>query len=204
MRRQSLKTNNMKSRLSFAKKQGGFTLIEVMLVIVIMAIMAGLIVMNLQGVDQRRGMQAREMLAMDLKRIRLEALDQGRVLGLLSLPATDIAPASYQVVEYVKQVRSNQNSLLAYQTQQQQYVWQAAKDFQIKKLPAQTHLTIQMLEHHINLDALKSQDQQELPQVIWLGNGETIPARFQIFMQQQAIGEALELNRLGLVVTNGN
>lgn len=192
----------MKCRPSFATKQGGFTLIEVMLVIVIMAIMAGLVVMNIQGVDQRRVMQAREVLAMDLQKIRLEALDQGRVLGLISLPATDIAPASYQVVEYVKQMQSTQNVLLPQQPNNKHYVWQVAKDFQVKALPAQTHLSITMLEHEMNLDALKTNSRQDLPQVIWLGNGETIPARFQLFMQQQPIGDAVELNRLGLVVKN--
>ena len=185
-----------------SQKQDGFTLIEVMLVIVIMAIMAGLIVMNIQGIDQRRVLQAREVLEMDLQRIRLESLDQGRILGLISLPATDIAPSSYRVVEYVKQPQTVQNSLLPNLPQQDQYAWKAAPDFQVKNLPDQTHLSIQMLEHGLKLDPLKTKNTQDIPQVIWLGNGETIPARFQLFMQQQPIGEALELNRLGRVVKN--
>lgn len=39
----------------------GFTLIELMVVIVIMAIMASLVLMNIGGVDQRKAMQAREV-----------------------------------------------------------------------------------------------------------------------------------------------
>lgn len=39
----------------------GFTLIELMVVIVIIGIMASLVVMNLNGIDQRKAMQAREV-----------------------------------------------------------------------------------------------------------------------------------------------
>ena len=63
--------NNKNKVKQIAKSQQGFTLIEVMLVIVIMAVMASLIVMNVQGVDQRKVMQARELLVLNLKKIRL-------------------------------------------------------------------------------------------------------------------------------------
>ena len=51
----------------------GFTLIEVMVVIVIMSIMASLVVLNIGGVDQRKAMQTREVLLLDLQRILREA-----------------------------------------------------------------------------------------------------------------------------------
>ena len=40
----------------------GFTLIELMVVIVIMGILASLVMLNIGGVDQRKAMQAREFL----------------------------------------------------------------------------------------------------------------------------------------------
>lgn len=186
-------------RHSFRINQGGFTLIEVMLVIAIMAIMASLIVMNLQGVEQRRVMQAKDALRLDLQKIRLEAFDQGRILGLVVLPATDLVPANYQVVEFLPERLEQNNVMTPNITQQKKYRWQVAADFKSKNLPDQTNLVIQMLDTPQNLDRLK-QDQQQLPQVIWLGNGEVLPARFQLFLQQQPIGDALEINRLGLVV----
>ena len=102
--------NNKNKVKQIAKSQQGFTLIEVMLVIVIMAVMASLIVMNVQGVDQRKVMQARELLVLNLKKIRLESADQGRILGLLIQPATDIAPAQYEVVEYRPQANSDNSN----------------------------------------------------------------------------------------------
>ena len=78
----------------------GFTLIEVMVVIVIMSIMASLVVLNIGGVDQRKAMQTREVLLLDLQRILREANDQSRILALDVQAATDISPFRYGVVEY--------------------------------------------------------------------------------------------------------
>ena len=199
--------NNKNKVKQIAKSQQGFTLIEVMLVIVIMAVMASLIVMNVQGVDQRKVMQARELLVLNLKKIRLESADQGRILGLLIQPATDIAPAQYEVVEYRPQANSdnsNQSKLNQSQFNQNQamrerdqYRWQLATDFDSQTLPEQSSLQIQSLDHQLNLDALKQND--ALPQIIWLGNGEAVPVRIQLYLQQQQVGDAIVLNRLGAV-----
>ena len=204
--------NNKNKVKQIAKSQQGFTLIEVMLVIVIMAVMASLIAMNVQGVDQRKVMQARELLVLNLKKIRLESADQGRILGLLIQPATDIAPAQYEVVEYRPQANpdsSNQNQLNQSQSIQSQfnpnqprgardqYRWQLATDFDSQTLPEQSSVQIQSLDHQLNLDALKQND--ALPQIIWLGNGEAVPVRIQLYLQQQQVGDAIVLNRLGAV-----
>ena len=191
-------------RPHFYTQQDGFTLIEVMLVIVIMAVMAGLVVMNLDGIEHRKALQAREILIMDLQKIRLESIDQGRILGLVPLMASDVAPSGYQVVEYVKQsVKQNTNTSLML-SPPSQYVWQPANDFKMQTLPADSYLTIQMLDHGLSLDALKTQQQQNLPAIIWLGNGETLPARLQLFVQQQAVGDAVDVNRLGTIVKHEN
>ena len=44
----------------------GFTLVELMVVIVIMAIMASLVMLNINGVDQRKAAQARDVFIMDV------------------------------------------------------------------------------------------------------------------------------------------
>ena len=78
----------------------GFTLVELMVVIVIMAIMASLVMLNINGVDQRKAAQARDFFIMDVQKIAREANDQARVLALEVHPATDVADFSYTVVEY--------------------------------------------------------------------------------------------------------
>lgn len=180
-------------------RQHGFTLIEVMLVIVIMAVMASLIVMNVQGIDQRKVMQAREMLILDLQKIRLEAIDQGRVLGLVFLPATDVAPAAYQVLEYVAKPSEDERQQFEEIYTPKEYVWRIAEDFKIKNLPEQSALEIKMLDQTQALERLELA-QGKRPELIWLGTGEVLPARLQLFLQQHPIGDAIELNRLGLLV----
>ena len=85
----------------------GFTLIEVMVVIVIMSIMASLVVLNIGGVDQRKAMQTREVLLLDLQRILREANDQSRILALDVQAATDISPFRYGSWNIVHLIRQN-------------------------------------------------------------------------------------------------
>ncbi|HFF2610757.1 TPA: type II secretion system protein, partial [Acinetobacter baumannii] len=89
----------MKSNLPF-QSQKGFTLIEVMVVIVIMTIMTSLVVLNIGGVDQKKAMQARELFLLDLQKINKESLDQSRVLALETHGETDVSPFSYELYEY--------------------------------------------------------------------------------------------------------
>ena len=72
-------------------RQKGFTLIELMVVIVIISIIASLIVLNIDGVDQRKAMQARELLILDLKKMNREAVDQSRIYALVIQSQTDVA-----------------------------------------------------------------------------------------------------------------
>lgn len=193
-------------------KQSGFTLLEVMLVIVIMAVMTSLVVMNVQGVSHRKTLQAKEFLSLDLQKIAREAHDQGRILGLVVLPATDIAPAAYQVVEYVAQTQPQnmQQNINAGQPSLS-YTWQVAVDFKPVPLPDQVNLTIQSLNQQATLDTLQRRTMQQnqsnrnlLPQLVWLGNGDVLPARLQLFQTQQPIGAAIELNSQGRIIEQGD
>ncbi len=87
----------MKSSL---RLQQGFTLIEIMVVIVIMTVMASLVVLNIGGIDQRKAMQARELFILDLKRINKESADQSKVFALNFQNATDVSPFTYNLFEY--------------------------------------------------------------------------------------------------------
>ena len=89
-------------------RQKGFTLIELMVVIVIISIIASLIVLNIDGVDQRKAMQARELLILDLKKMNREAVDQSRIYALVIQSRTDVAGFGYRFDEYIPQ-RSQTN-----------------------------------------------------------------------------------------------
>ncbi|GAB02064.1 MULTISPECIES: type II secretion system protein [Acinetobacter] len=189
--------SSLATRSSVARfnRVSGFTLIEVMVVIVIMTIMASLVVLNIGGVDQRRAMQAREMFILDLKKINKEATDQAKVFALNTQNATDVAPFSYNLFEYHDQSKE--------QIQQEDRTWQPYVEFKTRQLPEQVSFSIESLDNESypkanNEDLLGG----KAPQLIWFGNGEVKPVRIQFYYQQQAIGHEFELDHLGKVNEN--
>lgn len=170
----------------------GFTLIELMVVIVIMGIMASLVLLNTSGVDQRKAMQAREILLLDLQRVMREANDQSRILALDVQSATDVSPFRYEIVEYRAQAQSEQSL--------QNEKWQSYTDFKLRNLPDQVSFQIQALEQQRYAKA-QNQDltQANSPKLIWLGNGEVKPVRIQFFLEDREVGAAIELDHLGKI-----
>jgi general secretion pathway protein G len=173
----------------------GFTLVELMVVIVIMAIMASLILTNINGVDQRKAMQAREVFIMDLRRINREANDQARIFALDVQTATDVSPFRYSVVEYlVPSLQATQNSVL-----NQNKKWQDYSEFEKRALPDHVSFNVQSLDHryeNANNDDLLNAN---APKLLWLGNGEAKPVRIQFYFEQRPIGEEIEIDHLGKI-----
>lgn len=172
--------------------QQGFTLIEIMVVIVIMTIMASLVVLNIGGVDQRRAMQAREMFILDLNKINKEATDQAKVFALNIQNASDVAPFTYNLYEYHDQSRER--------IQQADRAWQVYEEFKTRELPNNVSFSIQSLDT-ANYSKAKNEDllDGKAPQLIWFGNGEMKPVRIQFYYEQQPIGHELELDHLGKI-----
>lgn len=195
--------------VQFPQKQQGFTLIELMVVIVIISVMASLVVMNLSGVDQRKAMQAREMLIMDLKRINREANDQSRIFALVIQPATDVAAFRYSIQEYRSQYMANAENGAESTTNQSMQSntsnrsqWVELKDSKIQDLPQSVSFSVEAEQHDFkranNTDLVSGNS----PQLIWLGNGEVKPARIQMFFEQKPIGELIQIDYLGNVHEN--
>ena len=163
-----------------------------MVVIVIMGIMASLVLLNTSGVDQRKAMQAREILLMDLQRVLREANDQSRILALDVQTATDVTPFRYGIIEYRSAAKSGQNL--------QNEKWQSYADFKLRSLPDHVSFQIQSLEQQRFANA-KNRDltQVNSPQLIWLGNGEVKPVRIQFFFEEREIGAAIEVDHLGKI-----
>lgn len=174
------------------QSQRAFTLIEVMVVIVIMGIMASLIVLNIGGVDQRKAMQAREVFLMDLQRVLREANDQSRILALDLQTATDVAPFSYSIQEYL--ISSQQNSKT---TELQK--WQNYTDFNTRFLPDRVAFQIESLSKSYPKAQNRDLIEANAPKMIWLGNGEVKPVRIQFFFEDREIGQPIEIDHLGKI-----
>ncbi|OTG82999.1 type II secretion system protein [Acinetobacter sp. ANC 4648] len=175
--------------------QRGFTLIELMVVIVIVSIMASLVVLNVGGVDHRKAMQAREFLILDLKKMNREANDQARIYALDTHPATDVAAFNYQLTEY----KPNSVDLNSRIQVIEQNKWQALTEFKPRILPEHVSFMIQVQDHQYqnanNADLVGNQ----APQLIWFGNGEVKPVSIQMYYDQKPIGAPINIDYLGKI-----
>lgn len=182
-------------RMPTSLKNKGFTLIEVMVVIVIISIIASLIVLNIDGVDQRKAMQAREMLLLDLKQINREANDQSRIYALDFHAATDVATAQYGLVEYIPMQQDPVQRVRVIDNKP----WKDVTDFTRRNLPDQVSFSIQPQEHQFrdanNADLLGN----NAPKLIWFGNGEAKPVMIQMYYQQKPVGGVIRVDYLGKV-----
>ena len=186
----------MKQKTSSSQLQSGFTLIELMVVIVIIAVVASLVVFSVEGVDQRKAMQAREVLMLDLKQIQRESSDQGRIYALKISPATDVSDFKYALVEYHDKTvdLANPNKRMANEKK-----WTEVQDFSVRTLPSRVSFNITAQEHQFNNAANTDLIGRNAPDLIWLGNGETKPVAIQMYYDQKPVGELIRLDYLGQV-----
>lgn len=175
----------------------GFTLVELMVVIVIMAIMASLVMLNINGVDQRKAAQARDFFIMDVQKIAREANDQARVLALEIQPATDVSNFSYTIVEYTNPrliQAEQQNNVI-----QNHQKWQKYNEFPQQVLAQNVSFAVQSLDYDVSQARNDDLTQDNAPQLIWLGNGEAKPVRIQFYYANEPVGAEIEIDHLGKI-----
>lgn len=200
----AIKSRAVKSRNR--QKQRGFTLIEVMLVIVIMSIFAALVVVSVSGVEQRKLMQQRDQLINDLNVVRLESSDQARVYALMTTSATATAPAGYFFAEYQLPEQADpatlstqpQNAARANNATQKP-VWQPVDGFKARTLEEGAMLQIRSMDNSPQVSGPEGLLGRQSPDLIWFGNGEVKPARLQIIFNNQPIGNPIYINTTGMV-----
>lgn len=200
----AIKSRAVKSRNR--QKQRGFTLIEVMLVIVIMSIFAALVVVSVSGVEQRKLMQQRDQLINDLNVVRLESSDQARVYALMTTSATATAPAGYFFAEYQLPEQADpatlstqpQNSARANNATQKP-LWQPVNGFKARTLEEGAMLQIRSMDNSPQVSGPEGLLGRQSPDLIWFGNGEVKPARLQIIFNNQPIGNPIYINTTGMV-----
>lgn len=181
------------------KKAQGFTLVEVMVVIVIITIVTSLVVLNIGSIDQRRAMQARDAFVLDLQRIGRESVDQAKVLALTTQNASDVAPFRYGVLDYQAQmIRKTDNTAPV----NAQSLWKLNPEFQLRQLPDQVYFNIEALDDPVSRASSKRDNpllSDQAPQLIWLGNGEVKPVRIQFYLAGQPIAAAINIDHLGKI-----
>lgn len=173
------------------KKQHGFTLIEVMLVVLIAGVFAAMVSLSVGGSETRRVLQEREQLLDSIAVIRLESQDQSRMLGLLALDQTATDPARYVVMQFDPYDVNKDKR------------WKPAEGFKVHALPNGVILTITPVQDNTRptpsaqLNDITSSTLS--PKLIWFGNGEATAVRLQLLQEGLPVGDAIEVTTLGRV-----
>lgn len=179
--------------------QKGFSLIELLVVIVIISIFAVIVGMSVGGVEHRRLMQEREQLINDLAVIRLESLDQARVFALVPLSASATSDAGYIVAEYSPEIATDKRTGQLDKSK----LWQPVEDFKQRSLSGNAFLRVTALDQQAENQNMQNQHAQALlgresPRLIWFGNGENKPVQIQMIRDGQPVGGPVFVSSTGL------
>lgn len=181
--------------------QKGFTLVEIMVVVVILSIFAGMMTFSVGGSESQRNMAFYEHLQSNISYVRLLSSEQMQPYGLAIKLAKADEPSQIMVVKLDNAfVESHE------QTSEKQPAWQLENNISPLDIPKDIELNISPLDSYsINADMPNYLVGQQAPPVVWFGTGEATPVR--IVLQKKnpndstfyPIGEPIVINSAGAI-----
>lgn len=200
-----------------APKQKGFTLVELMLVVVILSIFAGMMTLSVGGSQARKNRAFYEHLQDSLSYIRLLSAESMQPMGLTlqtdqsgqikpMIVRLDNAYQAYQSphqdspknkMELSADISLGLSGMAKDQKKPQKTpTWIAVSGMDLPTLPPEVSLkVIPMAEKTPNPQTDRPLQKafvgQNVPQIIWFGTGQATPARIEIWHQNRPIGDPL-------------
>jgi general secretion pathway protein H len=131
---------------------GGFTLLELLVVVALVAILMGTVILGFTGADQEQRLRgSADQLAYRVELARQYALQRNREWGVY------VEPESVRFAEF--------------DPEQESWVEQARRPFSDLNLPANVTLSVESE----GLDQLTATERERLPQIILFSSGEATP-----------------------------
>lgn len=204
-----------------ARSQTGFTLVEIMVVMVILSIFAGMIAVSVGSSESRKNRAFYEHLTDSLNYVRLLAAERMQPMGL-SLQADKQGQVTPVIM-------SLSNPYIGYQTQsvmpngdstpknamelsadlsgmsgangdnQPTPSWELETEVTLPQMPAGVSLSIQSLQANSASGLESSQtlqpwfNGQAVPQVLWFGTGQATPVTIEVRHQSRLVGEVITI-----------
>ncbi|MFK3989409.1 prepilin-type N-terminal cleavage/methylation domain-containing protein [Psychrobacter sp. NPDC064578] len=207
---------------SLAQAQQGFTLVEIVVVVVILSIFAGMMSLSVGSSESRKNRAFYEHLTDSLSYVRLLSAERMQPMGL-SLQADkqgQVAPVivtlsnpyiAYQTNDApsnsMDSTPKNSMELSADLTsmsgamgkQQPVPSWEIEPEVSLPELPAGVSLRVQSLEAG-NL-SMPEQGQtlqpwfadQAVPQILWFGTGQATPVTIEVLHNSRLVGEVITI-----------
>lgn len=201
--------------------QAGFTLVEIMVVVVILSIFAGMMSLSVGSSESRKNRAFYEHLTDSLSYVRLLSAERMQPMGL-SLQ-TDKQGQTIPVIVTLS------NPYIAYQTtatlangdstpknamemsadltsmsvakgeQSPTPSWEIEPEVSLPELPAGVSLRVQSLESaNLSNDAQGQTLQpwftdQSVPQILWFGTGQATPVTIEVLHNSRLVGEVITI-----------
>lgn len=187
----------------------GFTLIEIMVVLVILTIFASMMTLSVGGSENRKNLAFYEHLQSNLAYVRLLAAEQMQPYGLaIKLPQGN-EPKQLMVVKLENAFSATQdntgNTTLANNSPAKQPAWQLVKDIAPLELPSNLDVTITPLETVDGTTIPPWLVGTQAPPVVWFGTGEATPVQITLHKQnpndstKYPVGDPIVIDSAGAV-----
>lgn len=173
----------MKFAMLTPNPKQGFTLVEVMIVIVILSIFAGMMTLSVGGGESRRNKAFYEHLQSNINYLRLLSAEQMQPYGLAIKLAQNNQPSELRVVKLQTAASTNSpNSPSSLASRESNAVsWQLDNSVEPLIIPENVDVVIAPLDSvsaHLAAPSYLVGDQA--PPVVWFGTGEATPVQITI------------------------
>lgn len=200
--------------------QSGFTLVEIVVVVVILSIFAGMMSLSVGSSESRKNRAFYEHLTDSLSYVRLLSAERMQPMGL-SLQANNqgqVVPvivtlsnpyAAYQTVMPITRDSTPKNAmeLSADLSSMSGNVddkpptpsWGVEPEISLPELPAGVSLSVQSLDAGNISNARQTQAlqpwfaDQSVPQVLWFGTGQAAPVTIEVRHNSRLVGEVITI-----------
>ena len=200
--------------------QSGFTLVEIVVVVVILSIFAGMMSLSVGSSESRKNRAFYEHLTDSLSYVRLLSAERMQPMGL-SLQANkqgQVAPVivtlsnpyvAYQTVTPTTRDSKPKNAMElsadlssmsgAINDKSPTPSWEIEPEITLPELPAGVSLSVQSLDAGNLSNARQTQTlqpwftDQSVPQVLWFGTGQAAPVTIEVRHNSRLVGEVITI-----------
>lgn len=184
----------------------GFTLVEILVVVVMLSLFAGMVAVSVGTSDTRKNKAFYEHLQSNIDYIRLLSVEQMQPYGLAIKLAKQDSLSELVVVKLAPPNPSAQNTPTNLTTTAPS--WQLVEDIQPLTMPANVDVHIAPLENLAINTANTSATMpnwlmgDQAPPVVWFGTGEATPVQISVVAQnadgnRYPVGDPIIINSAG-------
>lgn len=203
-------------------KQSGFTLVEIVVVVVILSIFAGMMSLSVGSSDSRKNRAFYEHFTDSLSYVRLLSVERMQPMGLrlqadkqgqvvpvivtLSNPYIAYQTADISVGNRDSQPKNAMElsadlSSLSDSTGETQPTpsWEVESEVSLPELPAGVSIRVQSLDASNSTSTGQTQtlqpwfSDQSVPQVLWFGTGQATPVTIEVIHDSRLVGEVITI-----------